>query len=229
MNKLNLKKLFIFSFNLPLMVICFFSLNSFSQEVRQVKRTVIGNGTSIIRENIEQNKEFNFFRDWNKIAILKSGIGETVELFPVVFIVPEKKIELYGLQLDVEVKPQKAGIEVQNSGSIFNLVNKNFIKRSIFIDKADVLRLITGIQRDVVPEIKNIYKKKSKEYVFKSNELFFSFFIYEKKARITMHIIDYGPGGDSKDGEQIEFWTESKVDDIPEFLETLKALYSTMK
>ena len=90
-------------------------------------------------------------------------------------------------------------------------------------------RLITGIQRDVIPEIKNIYKKKSKEYVFKSNELFFSFFIYEKKARITMHIIDYGPAGVSKDGDQIEFWTESKVDDIPEFLETLKDLYSTMK
>lgn len=29
--------------------------------------------------------------------------------------------------------------------------------------------------------------------------------------------MDYGPSGDSKDGDQIEFWTESKVDDIPEF------------
>ena len=207
----------------------FFPANSFCQENRQVKRTVVGNGTSIIRENIEQNKEFNFFRDWSKVALLKSGIGETVELFPIVFSIPDKKIELYGLQLDVEVKPQKAGIEIENSGSIFNLVNKNFIKRSIFIDKADVSRLITGIQRDVIPEIKNIYKKKSKEYVFKSNELFFSFFIYEKKARITMHIIDYGPSGVTKDGDQIEFWTESKVDDIPEFLQTLKELYSTMK
>ena len=177
----------------------FFPANSFCQENRQVKRTVVGNGTSIIRENIEQNKEFNFFRDWSKVALLKSGIGETVELFPIVFSIPDKKIELYGLQLDVEVKPQKAGIEIENSGSIFNLVNKN------------------------------IYKKKSIEYVFKSNELFFSFFIYEKKARITMHIIDYGPSGVTKDGDQIEFWTESKVDDIPEFLQTLKELYSTMK
>ena len=41
--------------------------------------------------------------------------------------------------------------------------------------------------------------------------------------------MDYGPSGDSKDGDQIEFWTESKVDDIPEFLQTLKELYSTMK
>jgi hypothetical protein len=109
------------------------------------------------------------------------------------------------------------------------LLNKNFIKRSIFIDKADVLRLITGIQRDVIPEINSVYKKKSKEYVFKSNELFFSFFIYEKKARITMHIVDYGPSGFSMDGDEIEFWTESRVDDIPAFLETIKSFYATMK
>ena len=227
----NQTKLMSIKFNSLFIAICalFFSLNTFSQEVRQVKRTIVGSGASIIRENIDYNKEFNFFRDWTKIALLKSGIGETVELFPVVFIVPDKKIELHGLQLDVEVKPQKAGIEIQNSGSIFNLVNKNFIKRSIFIDKADVLRLITGIQRDVIPEINSVYKKKSKEYVFKSNELFFSFFIYEKKARITMHIVDYGPSGFSMDGDEIEFWTESRVDDIPAFLETIKSFYATMK
>jgi hypothetical protein len=34
-----------------------------------------------------------------------------------------------------------------------------------------------------------------------------------------------GTGG----GEQIEFWTESKVDEIPTFLETIKLFYSTMK
>jgi hypothetical protein len=212
-----------------LLLLCFFFNfhNSFSQEVRQVKRSI--EGVSIIRENIDQNKEFNFLRDWTKIASLKSGIGETVELFPVVFIVPDKKIELYGLQLDVEVKPQKASIEVRNSGSIFNLVNKNFIKRSIFIDKSDVGRLIAGMQKEVLPELKTTFKKKSKEYVFKCKELFFSFFIYEKKARITMHVADYGPTGNDVEGDQIEFWTESNVDDIPEFLETIKGFYASMK
>jgi hypothetical protein len=70
----------------------------------------------------------------------------------------------------------------------------------------------------------------AKEYVFKTKELFFSFLIYEKTARITMHIMDYGPLGDGRDaGDQIEFWTESKVDDMPELLETIKAFYTTMK
>jgi len=98
------------------LLVCFYTI-SYSQEVRQVSRNVEG-GMSIIRENIILYKEFNFFRDWSKMAVLKSGIGEKVELFPVYFNVPDKKVELYGLQLDVEVKPQKEGIEVKNSGSI---------------------------------------------------------------------------------------------------------------
>jgi hypothetical protein len=214
---------------LSLFILLFYFSISSSQEVKQVSRNVEV-GMSIIRENIILYKEFNFFRDWSKMATLKSGIGEKVELFPVYFNVPDKKVELYGLQLDVEVKPQREGAEVKNSTSIFSLVNKNFIKRSIFIDKADVSRLITGIQRDVIPEIKNEYKNKSKEYVFKSKELFFSFFIYEKKARITIHVVDYGPSGfDNGANDQIEFWTESRVDDIPDFLNKIKEIYATMK
>ena len=44
-----------------------------------------------------------------------------------------------------------------------------------------------------------------------------------------MHIADYGPRGDVLSDEEIEFWTESNVDDIPQFLETIKVFYSTMK
>jgi hypothetical protein len=193
----------------------------------QVQRTI--EGKSIIRENIKLNNDFNFSRDWSKTATFKSGIGETVELFPIVFSTPDKKIELYGLQLDAEVKPQEGSIAIRNSSGMFTL-NKNFIKRSIFIDKADVSRMITYIQRDILPNLKSTYKKKSKEYVFKTKELFFSFLIYEKTARITIHIMDYGPLGDGMAaGEQIEFWTESKVDEIPELLETIKSFYASMK
>jgi hypothetical protein len=193
----------------------------------QVQRSI--EGKSIIRENIKLNNDFNFFRDWSKTATFKSGIGETVELFPIVFSTPDKKIELYGLQLDAEVKPQEGSIAIRNSSGMFTL-NKNFIKRSIFIDKVDVSRMITYIQRDILPNLKSTYKKKSKEYVFKTKELFFSFLIYEKTARITIHIMDYGPLGDGMAaGEQIEFWTESKVDEIPELLETIKSFYASMK
>jgi hypothetical protein len=90
----------------------------------QVQRSI--EGKSIIRENIKLNNDFNFFRDWSKTATFKSGIGETVELFPIVFSTPDKKIELYGLQLDAEVKPQEGSIAIRNSSGMFTL-NKNFI------------------------------------------------------------------------------------------------------
>ena len=195
----------------------------------QVQRSVVGK--SIIREHIIQYDEFNFTRDWTKIAQFKSGIGETVDLFPILFSVPGKKVELTGLQLDAEVKPPQTTTYVyRNSGSVVNLNNKDFIKRTVFIDKVDVGRMISYIERDIIPNLKTTFKKKSKEYVFKSNELFFSFLINEKTARITMHMVDYGPLGDgSGGGDQIEFWTESKIDDIPSLLDTIKAFYATMK
>jgi hypothetical protein len=59
--------------------------------------------------------------------------------------------------------------------------------------------------------------------------MFFSFLIDEKDLRITIHIADYGPLGDKPGGDQIEFWTESKVDDIPVLLNTLKVFAKQMK
>jgi len=226
MKNINQKKIFSLRFNLLFTLFLIFVINN--NTFSQVQRAV--DGKSIIRENIIQYNEFHFFKDWSKTATFKSGIGETVELFPIIFSIPNKQIELNGLCLEAEVKPQVSGTVPRNSGSMFNLFNKDFIKRAIFIDKVDVSRMISFLDRDVIPNLKDTYKKQSKEYVFKSKELFFSFLIYEKTARITMHIIDYGPLGDGQGGgDQIEFWTESKISDIPELLETIKLFYSKMK
>ena len=200
----------------------FISVSSYSQVQRAI------DGRSFIRENIIANSEFHFFRDWSVIANFKSGIGESVEFFPIIFSLPNSKIEVHGLQLDAEVKPRDN--QMRNSLSSIRLRNKDFVKRSVFIDKVEVGKMITFIERDIVPHLKDTYKNKSKEYVFKSKEMFFSFLIDEKDARITIHISDFGPLGDGTDGgDQIEFWTESKIDDIPKLLTTIKAFYSNMK
>jgi hypothetical protein len=207
-------------------VICILLLNYLNVN-SQVQRAI--NGSSVIRENIISNTEFHFFRDWSRIATFKSGIGETVELFPIVFTNTMNKSEIYGLQLDAEVKPRNNEMKLIGYSG-FGLKNKDFIKRSIFIDKIDVGKMITYMERDVIPHLKDSYKDKSKEYVFKSRELFFAFLIYGKDARITMHISDFGPIGDgSGGGDQIEFWTETQVDDFPKFLSILKSFYLNMK
>jgi hypothetical protein len=199
---------------------------SATESFTQVQRTVAGK--SIIRENIQSNLEFHFFRDWSKSATFKSGIGESVELFPVIFNTPNNSIILHGLQLEAEVKPRNN--QMINSFSATRLRNKDFITRSIFLDKDDVGKMISYIDRDIIPHLKDSYKLKSKEYVFKSREMFFSFLIDEKDARITIHIVDYGPlGNGDGGGDQIEFWTETKIEEIPKFLSSIKTFYSSMK
>ena len=196
----------------------------------QVQRTI--NGQSVIRDNIIANNEFNFTRNWSKNTSFKSGIGESVVVFPIVFSTPDNKIVLQGLQLNAFVKKQISNTtfissNISNFGKGFN---KDFLYRSIFLDKEDVKRLITFLERDVVPNLKTTYKEQSKEFVYKCKEMFMSFLIDETDLRITMHIMDYGPLGDGTGGgEEIEFWTESQVDKMPEFLTSVKEFYSNMK
>jgi len=189
----------------------------------QVQRAIVGQ--SVIRDNILAYSEFNFFRDWNVVAIFKSGIGETATFYPVTFEVPDKNIQLFGLQVDVLVKSRENNAISIGGG----VVKAEFIERSIFIDKSDALAFINFLDEEVVPNLKKKYKKQSKEYVFKSKEMFFSFLIDESKARITMHLSDYGPLGNEPGGRQIEFWTEAKIDDIPSLQAKLKGFVQSMK
>lgn len=206
--------------------IILFLLSFITSAVSQVQRSV--EGSSIIRKYIQLDDEFHFTRDWNISASFKSGIGESVKLFNIIYVTPDNKIKLLGLQMDVKVKKRDEVTKVVNS-SFSSFFDKEFVYRSIFIDKDEVDEMIIYIERDIVPNIKKQFKNISKEYVFKSKEMFFSFLIDEKDARISIHIIDYGPLGDGNGGgDQIEFWTESKVDEIPDFLDRLKQLRKKM-
>lgn len=187
----------------------------------QVQRAI--EGSSIIRKNILSNQEFTFTRNWENIATFKSGFGETIEIFYVLFTSPDGKIKISGLQLEADILSES----IRSSSGSINLLNplaKKFSKRSIFIDNDDALGLVKYLEREVMPNLKASYKKQSKEHVFKSDEMFFSFLVSEKNQRITIHIADFGPLGDKPGGEEIEFWTESQVDEIPGFLEKLKIM-----
>jgi hypothetical protein len=208
-----------------LVLFAIFSLEMFSQ----VERTV--EGSSLIRREISRSQEFNFFRDWNSVAVFKTGIGESVQVFPVKFTTPDGKVQLHGLQMYAFIKAEGTIFKVGNNYTGIARQAKGMVQRSIFIDKEDVARMITFIERDIVPNIKTTYKKQSKEFVYKCKEMFFAFLIDEKDVRITMHLIDYGPNGNGigSSGEELEFWTESQVDEIPTFLKSLKDFYSQMK
>lgn len=92
--------------------ICLFTSYSHAQ----VQRNVVG-GQSMIRENIKLHNEFHITRDWSKLAVFKSGIGESVELFPIIFNLPNGTNLLYGFQLDAEVKPRNNQMVKSISGT----------------------------------------------------------------------------------------------------------------
>ena len=210
-----------------LLIILFFASTTLFGQVQRVI-----DGQSVIRDNIIANSEFNFFRDWSNIASFKSGIGESVMLFPVIYSSPDGKVVLHGLQLNAFVKRQVTSTTFvsTNVSNFAAAYAKEFFSRSVFIDKDDVKKIITYIERDIIPNLETTYKKQSQEYVYKCKEMFMSFLIDEKQLRITMHISDYGPLGDGHGGgDQIEFWTESQVETMPKFLASIKDAYSKMK
>ena len=113
----------------------------------QVQRTM--HGQSIIRDNIIANNEFNFTRNWSKNTSFKSGIGESVLVFPIVFSTPDNKIVLQGLQLNAFVKKQISNTTFTSS-NISNFakgIEKEFLFRSIFIDKEDVKIILPSISK----------------------------------------------------------------------------------
>ena len=194
----------------------------------QVQRAIIGH--SIIRDNILANYEFDFFRDWNTVATFKSGIGESVTFYPVTFSVADKNIKLFGLQVDILVRSREQnGYVVGGIARVSGMPKMELIERAIFIDKNDAIGFAEYLKNQVVPNLKKKYKKQSKEYIFKSREMFFSFLIDENKARITMHFSDFGPHGNVAGGREIEFWTEAKIDDIPVLLAKIEAFIELMK
>jgi hypothetical protein len=91
------------------------------------------------------------------VATFKLGIGESVEFSPLIFSLPNSKFELHGLQLDAEVKPRNT--EMRNSCSGLRLRNKDFVKRSVFIVELEVGEMIAFIERDIIPHLKDTYKK----------------------------------------------------------------------
>ena len=209
-------------------LLALFIISSLSIQA-QVQRAV--EGSSLIREQIIQTQEFNFFRDWNNVAMFKSGVGESVQIFPIKFSSVDGKVQLHGLQMYAFIKPEGTTFRISSNYSGVAKGSKGLVQRSIFIDKDDVGRMITFIERDIVPNLETTYKRQSKEFVYKCKEMFFSFLIDENELRITMHLSDFGPYGDGRGstGEQVEFWTESQVDEIPDFLKSIKEAYSKMK
>ena len=156
---------------------------------------------SSTRKFIDKAQFTRINKDWTTIAEFKSGIGETVEFYPVEVINLKTGEKTNALQLDMNIK-------------------KPDVFKTAWIGLEEINEFISFIEDNVIPNLKLKFKDKSSEFIFKANEMTLSYFIFEKKRRLTIKLNSY----DDSEFNNYTLWTETQVDKIPRLLEILKII-----
>lgn len=156
---------------------------------------------SSTRKFIDKAQFTRINKDWTTIAEFKSGIGETVEFYPIEVINLKTLEKTNALQLDMDIK------------------NPDLFKTA-WIGIEEINEFIKFIEQNVIPNLDLKFKDKSSEFIFKANEMTLSYFVYERKSRLTIKLNSY----DDNDIKNYTFWTETQTDKIPKLLEILKLI-----
>ena len=156
---------------------------------------------SSTRKFIDDTQFTRINKDWTTIAEFKSGIGETVEFYPIEVINLKTGDKTNALQLDMKIK-------------------KPDVFKTAWIGIEEINEFIKFIEENVIPNLDLRFKDKSSEFIFKANEMTLSYFVYERKRRLTIKLNSY----DDSEFKNYTFWTETQVDKIPRLLEILKII-----
>lgn len=159
------------------------------------------NVESSTRILIDKTQFTRINKDWNTTAEFKSGIGESVNFFPIEVIDLKSGVKTNALQLDMYIKNPET-------------------HKTAWVGIDEIEEFINFVEDNVIPNLDLKFKGKSSEFIFKAKEMTFSYFIYEKDRRITIKLNSY-------DDDKIlnyTFWTETQVDKIPKLLTVLKEI-----
>lgn len=159
------------------------------------------NVESSTRILIDKTQFTRINKDWNTTAEFKSGIGESVNFFPIEVIDLKSGVKTNALQLDMYIKNPE-------------------VRKTAWVGIDEIEEFINFVEDNVIPNLDLKFKGKSSEFIFKAKEMTFSYFIYEKDRRITIKLNSY-------DDDKIlnyTFWTETQVDKIPKLLTVLKEI-----
>jgi hypothetical protein len=156
---------------------------------------------STTRKFIDESQYTRINKDWTTTAEFKSGIGEYVKLFPVEVIDLKSGKKMNALQLDMYVK-------------------KPEVYKTAWVGLDEITDFINFVEKNVIPNLEMKLKKKSSEFIFNAKEVTLSYFVYERKRRLTIKLNDY----DDSEIKNYTFWTETQVDKIPNLLEVLKII-----
>lgn len=138
-------------------------------------------------------------RDQNHVAILKSGIGETVTFFP---------IEITDLKTEQTIKALQVDMAI---GCMY--------AKSSWVDYDEIAEFITFLDKYVMPRFSvNTSENISLTYVFSSKEIMVQFEVGDNNNRLSIFL----KNNDGFDG-QCYFWTETQIGKTQELLAVLQS------
>lgn len=156
------------------------------------------------RQFIDNTDLTQINRDFNNITQFKSGLGETVDFYP---------IEVINLKTNQSVKSLQIDMSISNG-------NGGFYYKYSWIDSSEIEEFIYFLEQYVIPNLEEkIDFNKTKTYIVNLKEITFNFRIAKPYKRVSIYLKDNG----ITDSEHY-FWTETQVSKIPDLLNVLKRL-----
>ncbi|WP_374507286.1 hypothetical protein [Flavobacterium sp.] len=152
------------------------------------------NPESSTRKLINNAKFTRINRDWRTLAEFKSGIGETVQFFPIEVINLKSEEKTKALQIDINTD----------------------VYKTAWIGIEEINEFITFIEQYVIPNLEAKYNNSSAEYIFNAKEMTLSYLIHEKTRKLTIKLNRYE--------DNYTFWTVTQVDKISGLLDVLKII-----
>jgi len=174
------------------------------------------------RHLIENATTNRINKDWSQMAEFRSGIGETVQFYPVQIVDLKTGKKTNALQVDIALKlrnNQLTAIQSMGTGNAVSIVSAfmNDEAFSAWVDLDEIAEFITFIELHIAPNLDLRFKDKSSEFVFNAKEITIKYLVDEKRRRLSIILNQL-----QENGIPFYFWTEARVDKIPDLLPMLK-------
>ncbi len=99
-------------------------------------------------------------------------------------------------------------------------IRKPDVYKTAWVGLDEITDFINFVEKNVIPNLDMKLKKKSSEFIFNAKEVTLSYFVHEKRRRLTIKLNNY----DDSEIKNYTFWTETQVDKLPNLLEVLKLI-----
>ena len=176
------------------------------------------------RKIIENAQANRINKEWSSMAEFKSGIGETVQFYPVQIVDLKTGEKINALQVDMAIKIKNnelSALQAVSSGNFAaiatSLINDGLL--SAWVDLDEIAEFIIFIEQHIAPNLDLRYKDKSSEFIFNAKEITIKYLVNEKNRKLSIILNSM-----ADNGIPYYFWTEARVDKIPELLPMLKSI-----